>query len=715
MKKRWLVMITSLMMAVICCFSFAACNGGEKKEDPNETVKTVANAIKMMYAETNTGSQGYSLAGRWRVDDGVYCDITWTATAKTEGIDIAEYVTIGERASGTYEVPVTVQQGSVDITYTLTGSFTIDGVQGSTSFDKTIPALKTAANDGTAEHPFTVSDVFIIAETLSNGGFYQKDGKNTRVYIKGIVVDPGSFQAASGSYPDELAYVKIADEADDTDNAVSIAYIVFNDYFKNPGDKTDPLSKGDTIVVYAFIERFNDKPSIYYAKEDPDGENLYPEITNWEKAPKTDAQLAEEAADAVSIGRTLYVQAKEFDLPAKQGDATLTWAVKGTSDLVEVTSAGKLNVKSLPTTDTEVTLTVTATVNQATKDKDVKITVGPAPVPVHAGTAEDPYTVADVLALGKLFYNESYLGSDGKAVEIYVKGFVTDAGKIYAPKNSDDFYMSTVYIGDEKGALDKKTDLQLYTVAYGEALPAPETKPTAATISAGDEVVVKGYLKDYKGTKEFDKDGDRYPVFTEYKAVEVEAPALDAGDYTETLDFTSGFATYAADWSGYGSRNVLLSTVGAKDLAGTVVLSNATKQAATITDMPTMAAQDTAPCYVTVNVANANITSVKFTLKMWTEKKTFSKIVIETTTDGTTWTPVESTAVNKTDADFPIVDTGDNANNVFELTGITADVKAVRLSIQTTSTKNTQVGLASVEIKANVPAAAATALTSKDA
>ncbi len=560
MKKRWLVMITSCMMAIILCFGFAACgdNKTEKPSDTAATVRTVENAIKMMYAETSTGSQSYSVAGRWRVGDGKYCDITWTATAKTDGIKIEDYVTIGTRDATTYEVPITIKQGTVDITYTLNGAFTIDGVQGNASFDKTIPALKTATNDGSAEHPFTISDVFIIADTLSNGGFYQKDGKNARVYIKGIVVNPGSFQEAKGNYPDELASVRIADEAEDTANAVSIAYIVFTDYFKNPGNKSNPLSKGDTITVLAFIERYNDKPSIYYAKEDPNdtsAQTLYPEITEWVKAPKSDADLAQEAVDAVSIGRTVYAEAKEFDLPKAQGTATLTWAVKGTSTNVEVTNAGKLNVKSLPTADTEVTLTVTATVKEAHKEKDVKITLCPTPTAKHAGTQTDPYSVADVLALGKLIYNEFYMSGNAPA-EIYVKGYVTDAGKIYAPSGSNDFYMSSVYIADEKGTLNKATDLQLYTVSYGEAVEKPAAKPSAATISVDDEVVIKGYLKDYKGTKEIDKDDTdknnvKYPVFTSYTKAEVEEVEIPAN--AVTVKKTIGEVATANTWKTDGS------------------------------------------------------------------------------------------------------------------------------------------------------------------
>ncbi len=187
---------------------------------------------------------------------------------------------------------------------------------------------------------------------------------------------------------------------------------------------------------------------------------------------------------------------------------------------------------------------------------------------------------------------------------------------------------------------------------------------------------------------------------------------LPAGDYEANLDFTKTYATYAKDWSGYTERDLDFATLeGASETAtkleGNVVLSSATKQASgqAIDDRPVLVAKSSATAYITVTVSNANITSVKFILKAWGDNKKFSKIVIETTIDGEVWTEVADTAVTGSTT-FAIVDTGEKANNVFELTGIAANVKAVRLSVAATSTSNQQFGLTSVEIKANVPAPA---------
>lgn len=106
----------------------------------------------------------------------------------------------------------------------------------------------------------------------------------------------------------------------------------------------------------------------------------------------------------------------------------------------------------------------------------------------HAGTAEDPYSVADALKLIETLY-------DGTSSEtVFVKGIISSIKEV----NTTQYGNASYYISD-----DGSETGQLY-VFRGYYLK--EDKFTAADqIAVGDVVVITGKLKDYNGTKEFDQ------------------------------------------------------------------------------------------------------------------------------------------------------------------------------------------------------------------
>lgn len=107
----------------------------------------------------------------------------------------------------------------------------------------------------------------------------------------------------------------------------------------------------------------------------------------------------------------------------------------------------------------------------------------------HKGTAEDPYSVADALALA------SASGQGNYTEKVYIKGLVIDAGE------NKGNYLSNIYIADTADG----TEMLVYSAKFSE---------TVATIYKGDTVVFYGYITNYNGTLEIaGKDGD-YPEMT---------------------------------------------------------------------------------------------------------------------------------------------------------------------------------------------------------
>lgn len=115
---------------------------------------------------------------------------------------------------------------------------------------------------------------------------------------------------------------------------------------------------------------------------------------------------------------------------------------------------------------------------------DVTLSVTLTTQTEHKGTAEDPYSVADALAIA------GAIGQGNYTEKVYIKGLVIDAGE------KEGSYLSNIYIADTADG----TKMLVYSANFSE---------TVATIYKGDTVVFHGYIKNHKGTLEIaGKDGD---------------------------------------------------------------------------------------------------------------------------------------------------------------------------------------------------------------
>lgn len=107
----------------------------------------------------------------------------------------------------------------------------------------------------------------------------------------------------------------------------------------------------------------------------------------------------------------------------------------------------------------------------------------------HKGTAEDPYSVADALAIA------GAMGQGNYTKKVYIKGLVIDAGE------NKGNYLSNIYIADTADG----TKMLVYSANFSE---------TVATIYKGDTVVFHGYITNYNGTLEIAGKGEDYPEMT---------------------------------------------------------------------------------------------------------------------------------------------------------------------------------------------------------
>ena len=137
--------------------------------------------------------------------------------------------------------------------------------------------------------------------------------------------------------------------------------------------------------------------------------------------------------------------------------------------------------------DTPVTMDGGAGTFDLTADATLSVTL--TTQTEHKGTAEDPYSVADALAIAGAICQGNY------TEKVYIKGLVIDAGE------KEGSYLSNIYIADTADG----TKMLVFSANFSE---------TVATIYKGDTVVFHGYITNFNGTLEIaGKDGD-YPEMT---------------------------------------------------------------------------------------------------------------------------------------------------------------------------------------------------------
>ena len=159
----------------------------------------------------------------------------------------------------------------------------------------------------------------------------------------------------------------------------------------------------------------------------------------------------------------------------------------------------------------------------------------------HAGTAEDPYSVADALAIA------GAIGQGNYTEKVYIKGLVIDAGEKGEKEVS---FLSNIYIADTADG----TKMLVFSANFSE---------TVATIYEGDTVVFHGYITNYNGTLEIaGKDGD-YPVLVQRTVGTSPITAEENENVTVTLSASQGengseFSfTIAIDTEGYTITSVM--------------------------------------------------------------------------------------------------------------------------------------------------------------
>lgn len=370
-------------------------------DDPTVTVK-LNNPVDILEFTANAGQIRLTKIDIDAVVGGA-TDADKVAVAKAS-LDLA---TKNYTVTGTYDLPAT--KSGANISWAVSGASDYVSIDGGKLKITSMPAADTdvtltatissgsvtdtkditiklislgLTNDGTLEHPYTPSEAKLVAQrTLALGATAE-----TEVYVKGYVIAPGTYNATFNNFDN----MYIADVyAADKDSTAPDALYIFRPKPDGTYLTTDGFIKNDLVTFKGKLQNYTADvqeltSGVCVAKVD---------------APRTDAEIVADAKAEVDLTTKRYVTKKSVDLPATLSGATLSWAVKETTDVVTI-AEGKLTINSLPVSEATFTIQVTISSGEVTDTKDIVITVV-APTPFEAGT----YKLAlQQVTLGKKLY-----------------------------------------------------------------------------------------------------------------------------------------------------------------------------------------------------------------------------------------------------------------------------------------------------------------------
>ncbi len=257
MNKKTIGTVLAFAMTASCTFGLLGCGKEYNSEKDLETVKSAIGMIDSLYGDKELiTSSDYEVLGAITVRGENY-PINWSIApaGSCEINDISEFLSIGEMRADNLRT-VSVTQAEVDIDYILTATVTVGKASEAVNINHRVPA-KVKAHTGTAEDPYLPSNVIEIAKNLEAGAYLQADGKNQKVYVKGYVIDRGTFNSAKNRYN----YIYIADSYEvgkgkDSADVIMLYTLTCDTEIVTDGNS---IGVGDCLTVFGYIQKYVDK------------------------------------------------------------------------------------------------------------------------------------------------------------------------------------------------------------------------------------------------------------------------------------------------------------------------------------------------------------------------------------------------------------------------------------------------------------------------
>ena len=235
-------------------------------------------------------------------------------------------------------------------------------------------------------------------------------------------------------------------------------------------------------------------------------------VVTYQEAGSTDETCA---TPSFTPAGGVYTSAQDVTITTTTDGATIYYTTDGT----EPTTSSSVYSSAISVSQTT---TIKAIAVKAGLDNSTVATATYTIVNLqHAGTEADPYTVADAIAL---------LSADPAALyeNVYVKGIISQIDSY-----NDRYHSITYWISDDG---ETTTQFEVYS---GKGLNGADFSATT-DLTVGNSVVVKGTIKKYNSTYEFDINSEIVSM------EEVTFPVINANEALQlAYDATSGSFEYS--------------------------------------------------------------------------------------------------------------------------------------------------------------------------
>lgn len=498
---------------------------GEDTRTPQQKVNAAINGITTLAVNYNT-------VGEVDLPATTVPEVTLTWTVKT----VTELVTITNNKLNVVSLP------DDETEIVLTATATLEGAEAA-SKDFTVKLKKAAdlglEHAGTTADPYSIADAKKIAASLGDDAYYSINGEAKLVYVKGYVVDPGSYSSSYNNYSNIYLVDEYSAEKDKNSADAMLLYRLGLDsqFVTKDGD----LVKGDCMTVLAYIQNYKGKNTTnsyqitYKGNVNPTTVALTPVADD-----RTDEQKVDDAIAALKL-ETSYSKTGAVNLPAAPRGVTVTWASSNT-ELVTITENKTMNIVSIPTSDTQVTVTATVSSGEVSKPKTFTVTVIAELVLEGEGTQAKPYTIADAKKIAASLASGAYYSVNNEATQVYVKGYVVDPGSYSSSYNN----YSNIYLVDEYSA-DKDKNSTDAMLLYRLGLDSQFVKDDG-DLRKGDCITVFAYIQNHsKGLQLTYKDKTNPTVVAMVKAPDTRTDAQKVADALIKVNATLSDITKTGD------------------------------------------------------------------------------------------------------------------------------------------------------------------------
>lgn len=504
MKKKLIIGVLALSM----CFSFASCVDRSDSSDntpgssTSETGYDVAAAAEVLYdtlVDKNEETlKDYTVPNTLNYLNTVY-KITWSVDV-TEGVEL----TVGET-----ETKVVVNKNAqADIPYVLTAVVADpDGKTETVTFERKVlqaPALTPEA---------------ITAKPVENQAYklyvYQAT-KSADCYFTGKM--SGFYYATDEDYTNSIdVYVEYKEGSETEfyltfeDNTDGKQYITIQEGWNNSSSHWtfNPVITSEATTTFTYSEQYETIIATIFARSEADYKNhdAAPSVNTSVYLGNYSTYMTFSVSEVSRIGGsgnnvgnlvemidknniapekkvatvkdTLSVQAdhrmnKQIELPTydeRFADVTISWALSETT-AATLSEDGKLSL-TIPTEAATVTLTATITCGDTSDTKEFTLNLGPAIVLGSNPTEAEIVDAAFSLATGEALANEYTLS-----------GKITKINTPYSAEYNN--ITVTISVANK--------EIECFRL-NGDGI---------ATLKVGDTIEVKGTIKNYNGTVEFD-------------------------------------------------------------------------------------------------------------------------------------------------------------------------------------------------------------------